>query len=117
MSANGSAWPSSISALFRAIRWALIRGLMLPRGYAAYVKLFYALAGLVLELDRWMAAGRRLPARWAQRAPSPSPHFVLGGESASNEVAPRRRHPPVRRRRAQAAAAQLAFPFGLALQG
>lgn len=71
----------------------------------------YALAGLVLELDRWMASGRRPPARW-DRAPAPATSLlVLGADAASNEVAPRRRHPPVRRRPPAPATTQLALPF------
>lgn len=71
----------------------------------------YALAGLVLELDGWLAAGRRPPERWARAAPTDGALLVLGADAASNEVAPRRRHGPVRRRRAAVATAQLALPF------
>ena len=68
----------------------------------------YALAGLVLELDRWMASGRRPPARWDR---APAALLVLGADAASNEVAPRRRHPPVRRRPRAPVTTQLALPF------
>lgn len=71
----------------------------------------YALAGLVLELDGWLAGGRRPPERWARAAPADGALLVLGADAASNEVAPRRRHGPVRRRRAAVATAQLALPF------
>ncbi len=70
----------------------------------------YALAGLVLELDGWLAAGRRPPERWT-RAATPDGALLLGVDAASNEVTPRRRHGPVRRRRAAVTTSQLTLPF------
>ncbi|GBF92718.1 hypothetical protein Rsub_05087, partial [Raphidocelis subcapitata] len=49
---NKSVWA------FQAIRWVLIRGLMMPKGYDAYIKLFYALAAIILLsllLAVWLA--------------------------------------------------------------
>ncbi len=70
----------------------------------------YALAGLVMELDGWLATGRRPPSA-GRAAPSDGALLVLGADAASNEVTPRRRHGPVRRRRAAVATTQLALPF------
>lgn len=75
----------------------------------------YALAGLVLELDRWLADGHRAPSRWrAAVGVVAAPTFVLRPAVASNEVTPRRRRPPVRRSRTRDVAGQLALPFATA---
>lgn len=68
----------------------------------------YALAGMVLELDRWLVEGRRPPERWRALA---TPPLVLTPGTASNEVMPRRRHTPVRRRSLRTDDTQLALPF------
>jgi len=103
--------------LSQLIAFATSLDAAIESGHACDEDHVYALAGLVLELDRWLATGRPLPTRWARPARAPAALLVLGGESASNEVTPRRRHAPVRRRRAAAAPVQLAFPFCAALQG
>lgn len=74
----------------------------------------YALAGLVLELDAHLAAGRRAPSRWREAVAPVAATFVLGPVDASNETAPRRRRPPVRRRAVRSGEAQLALPFARA---
>jgi hypothetical protein len=71
----------------------------------------YALAGLVMELDVWLAAGRRPPARWAWARATDSAPLLLCNDAASNDAAPRVRRPLARTRRTRPASAQLAFAF------
>ncbi len=71
----------------------------------------YALAGLVMELDVWLSEGRRLPRRWDRARDVSARPLLLTSESASNDVAPRKRRSLVRSRRAREASAQLTFAF------
>lgn len=79
-------------------------------GHACDEDAVYALAGMVLELDRWLVEGRRPPVRWRSLR---TPPLVLTPGTASNEVLPRRRHGPVRRRHPRADDTQLALPFAV----
>jgi hypothetical protein len=97
--------------LAQIVHLASVLDAAIESGHALEEDHVYALAGLVLELDRWMAMGRPPPTRWSRPCVPPAPLLVLRGSVASNEVVPSRRHAPARRRTRTPTGTQLSLPF------